>query len=195
MHLRRRGPVVPLPDAYSRVTNPERFLPLLEHAGAVCARLHATYDVTATEAFALLPHLIWQVEHERPPVTLTPATPTAATLRFAFTTFPSVIVRYGRWHAAPFPSCGCDACGATAEGEIERLDALVDGVVGGRLTEELRVPLLGRARLSYRFGGEEGAPGLRQEGWASVTRAVARSLGRVGPRRIEWAPWARRQKP
>src|SRR4028118_543972 len=96
---RRRAWVEPPPEAYFRVTNPERFRPLHGHALGLLARRQATHDVGASEAFELLPGLMHPFEHARPPVTLTPAAPGAAVIAVAFTAFPSLLVRYGRWHA------------------------------------------------------------------------------------------------
>src|SRR5690349_16670686 len=116
MHLRRRYRIEPLPEEYSRVTNPERLLPLHDLALAIVARLQSAFDVDTREAFDLLPGLMHPFAHARPPVTLTPAAQDAAPIQIAFTAFPSVIVRCGHWLGAPFPVCGCDACAPTLAG-------------------------------------------------------------------------------
>ena len=47
----------PDPDAYSRVTNPERFLSLRTFALALLDRLNLEYDVIRTDAFTLMPNM------------------------------------------------------------------------------------------------------------------------------------------
>src|SRR2546423_13727095 len=104
------------PDAYSRVTNPERFLSLHTFALALLDRLALEYDVVRTDAFTLMPNMT-PFEQARTPVTLTPIAPEPAPVAIAFTTFPSLVVRYGKWSAMGFPTCACEACAATAPGE------------------------------------------------------------------------------
>ena len=182
----------PAPEDYSRVTNPERFWPLHQHALDLLAQLEATYDVTRSEAFALIPGIMRPFEYARPSVTLTPVAPDAAPVAIAFTTFPSLVVRCGRWHSQPFPSCGCDACAEDAAGEAERLEGILGKVVAGRFSEELRIPLFGDARLMHAFPSGPPSVEWSGEGWTTLPRAVARSLAGSGPRRVQWQPWPRR---
>lgn len=182
----------PPPDAYSRVTNPERFRPLHAHALGLLARLRAAYEVAESEVFELLPGTMSPFEHARSPVTLTPA-PGGAPLAVAFTDFPSLLVRAGRWYGTSFPICGCDACGGSAAEEVQRLDELVGHVVAGRFDEEVRIPLFGDARLSHAFGARAAHQGSRAAGWGSIPRGLARTLVGSGPRRLEWQPWPRRR--
>ncbi len=182
-----------LPDAYSRVTNPERFRALILHALAVFDHLRVTFDVTQRASFEPLPVLLAPFEQARPPITLVPAAPDAAPLGIAFTRFPGIIVRYGRWHATPFPSCGCDACNENARAEAVRLDLLVRRVVAGQFTEELRTPLLfGDAHLSHRLGCGDDGDGCTA-GWTLIPRSVARSLRGSASRITRWQPWPRKQ--
>jgi hypothetical protein len=181
-----------MPEAYSRVTDAERFRPLHEHALGLLTQLRADYDVAVSDAFVLLPGLIGPVEHARPPATLTPLAPAAAPLAVAFTTFPSLLVRCGRWHVAAFPSCGCDACDEDAVGEGRRLDDLVGKVVAGLFEEELRIPWVGDARLYRRFRAGPRPGGWSGEGWETLRRGVARALAGAGPRRVRWQPWPHR---
>src|SRR5688572_30500627 len=147
---------VPRPEAYSRVTDPERFQPLRTLALTIVDRLTGDYDVTRTESFASLPDMR-PFEHARPPVTLTPLLSGAAPIAIAFTTFPGLLVRYGRWLADSFPACGCDACGETAAREGERLEDLLREVVAGRFHEELRIPLFRDAKLRWAVGDGVGS--------------------------------------
>ncbi|HEX8272939.1 MAG TPA: DUF6226 family protein [Longimicrobiaceae bacterium] len=177
----------PPPEAYSRVGDPERFRPLHRIALELLDRLEAEYEVSRTVAFEPGPGMT-AFEHARPPVTLTPVTPAAAPIAVAFTPFPSVIARFGRWIAEPFPSCGCDACAETAEDEGARLEALVRDVVAGRFREELLVPRFGDGRLGWSFGGVD-APSGHRSGWRSLPRADALALRGRGPRAVQWRPW------
>jgi hypothetical protein len=192
MDVTPRGSPEPTAEEYSRVTNPERFRPLHRHALDLLARLEAIYDVHQREAFELVPVIMQPFEYARPPVTLTPGAPDAAPIAIAFTTFPSLIVRCGRWHAQPFPACGCDACAEDAVGEADRLEAIVGKVVAGQFAEELRIPLFGAARLAHTFLGGHPSEGWSGDGWTTIPRAVARALAGPGPRRVQWQPWPHR---
>ena len=112
-------------------------------------------------------------EQVRPPVTLTPAAPGAAPVAVAFTPFPSLMVRCGRWLAMSLPSCGCDACGEDAADQADRLDQVLDRVVAGMFAEEVRIPLFGEARLYSRFGDGTPREGLNGEQWTTLPQAVA----------------------
>ena len=180
----------PDPEAYSRVTNPERFLSLHTFAIVLLDRLTLEYEVARTDAFTLMPNMT-PFDQARTPVTLAPVAPEAAPVAIAFTTFPSLVVRYGKWSAMAFPNCGCDACGATAEREGEQLEELVGDVVAGRFREELHIPLFGRAGVHWSFGDIARA-GHLSEGGEGLSRDQARALHTGGPRRIHWQPWPRR---
>ena len=177
----------PDPEAYSRVTNPERFLPLHTFALALLDRLTMEYDVIRTDAFTLMPNMT-PFKQARPPVTLTPVAAEAAPVAIAFTTFPSLLVRYGKWSAMALPSCGCDACAATAEREAEQFEQLLGDVVAGRFREELRIPFFGRARIHWSFGDITRA-GHLSGGGESLSRDQARLLDTRGPKRILWQSW------
>jgi hypothetical protein len=170
------------------VTNPERFLPLHEGALDLLGSLERAHDVRRAAHFDLLPGLMGPFEAARAPVTLTPAAPGASPLGIAFTTFPGLMVRYGRWHARSFPSCGCDACGEDAEGEVARLEALAARIVAGGFIEELRLPFIRDCRL-YEVFPATNPGGGSAAGWTTLPRAVARALAARGKGRIEWGPW------
>lgn len=88
----------------------------------------------------------------RAPVTITPLAAGGAPIAIAFTTFPSLVVRYGRWHVVSFPACGCDACDETTADEARRLGCEIAHVVAGRFREERTIPLIGDARLHWALG-------------------------------------------
>src|SRR5215207_9227956 len=114
--------------------------------------------------------------------------------RFAFTAH-SVIVRCGRWHEDIFGSAfyrDDDSWGGRAS-EADRLDDLVGKVVDGLFAEAVRLPLVGRARLSATFGDGTVRTGLNGEGWTRIPRALGCALIGDGPRAMRWRPWPRRR--
>lgn len=182
----RWGPEGPPPEAYSRITNPERFAPLHEFADALLNRLEAEFAVERVEDYGLDPELK-TLELARPSVRLTPEDADAAPVLFKFTVFPSVMVRCGRWYTRPFPDCGCDACDETAEGAAEALEPMIDDVVAGRFREEILLPTAGDAwqtRELWSLGGR------RSRGSGRLDRSKARQLLAEGDRSLyEWKPW------
>jgi uncharacterized protein DUF6226 len=179
---------VPPLEAYSRVTNAGRFRALQPLALDLLQRLKAEYDVSRSADFDMLPGME-PFEHAQPPVRLTPVGGTAAPIAIAFTTFPSLLVRGGRWLVDSFPSCGCDACAETAEAEGERLQLLLDDVVAGRFREKITIPLLGRAAQEWSLGD---GTGIRRGHWSVVSRRSARALVAGGAREVQWHSWPRR---
>lgn len=135
------GKAGPPPDpAYSRVTNAERFRPLHAAMLEMLGRLERDFDVERTERHRRDAELVPGLNLERPQVRLSPLDPDAAPIAVVFSTFPGLHVRCGRWYREPFPSCGCDACDASADGEIERLTGMVDDVVAGGFARRSDVP-------------------------------------------------------
>jgi hypothetical protein len=179
----------PPPHTYSQVTDPERFRPLHGIALDLLERLAAEYDVSRSESFEMMPGLT-SSEHARPPITLTPNAPTAAPIAIAFTAFPSLVARFGRWVLDEFPSCACDACAETAGGEGRRLEELVHEVVAGRFHEELLIRRFRDSSLSWSFGDLRGR---HRGGWKRLPRSRAIALGEHSLR-IDWRPWPRRRE-
>jgi predicted RNase H-like HicB family nuclease len=178
------GPTGPPLEAYSRVTDPDRFEPLHGAALKLLERLQKQFEVERVEGYGLDPDLE-RVDLARPSIKLTPASSAAAPIVVAFIAFPALIVRCGRWLVEAFPVCGCDACGATAEGEEQRLAELIDNVVKGRFREAIRIPLLGSAWREWEVGStNSGAPARER-----IARSHARSLVGSGSRSFAWLPW------
>jgi hypothetical protein len=209
------GPEGPPPEAYSRVTDPERFAALHEFADKLLNRLEAEFAVERTEGYGLDPELE-SGELARPSVRLTPADADAAPILFNFYVFPSLTVSFCRWHRDKFPDCACDACDETAEGEAERLGLMVDDVIAGRFREEIVLPGDGEAREpgygdawgTRKFRSPSGESWDPFAGWPLLTHALwcepnrrSRGGGRVNPARTkrllagsdrllyEWKPW------
>ena len=173
----------PPPEAYSRVTNPERFAPLHPVVLAHLQHLQEQFAVERVEDYEAIRGLT-QVDLARPSVKLIPTDSKAAPILVAFTKFPSLIVRCGLLVELGFPSCGCDACDATAEGEQERLTLVMDAVVKGRFRESIRIPLWGEAELNWEFQSN----GHRMGGGERISRSRGRAAV-SGSRTIEWASW------
>ena len=134
-------------DAYSRVTEPERFRPLINWALEAVARLQTEYEVTLDEGEGMDAELEL-APLSRPTIRLTPLQDSCAPITIAFTDFPALGVRVGRWVTDFFPYCGCDACDEMPEEEIERFTELLSDVVA-RPVSRIR------------------APAIREDGWSS----------------------------
>ena len=183
----------PVPEEYSRVTNPERFRPLHGFALELASRLRDSYDVVETEAFELVRGVMRPIDNARPPITLTPNGANAAAISIAFTGFPSLIVRCGRWFFSAFPSCACDACAATAERESERLGWIVDSVVAGQFGEVLESPFFGQPSVKWWFGINDGAHNF-SSGGEMLSAERAQAIRAEGVKRVDWGPWPKRAK-
>ena len=181
----------PPEEAYSRVTNPERFQPLHDAATELLDRLEREFAVERLEG----PDADDELGREslaRPPIRLTPHDPQAAPIVVAFTEFPELHLRFGSWRTEPFPNCGCDACDETADGSIEEMTRMVEAIVSGGFREAMRVPLLlghGWQESEFRFNDNHG-------GFHSSRGRVSRSraLEMTGGERhvtLEWKPWPR----
>ena len=137
----------PLPDAgdpsdeaYSRVTNPERFRPLHEAALRLIDRLAADFDVERTEGYNLDVPGIERDVQARPSINLSPNDSECAPITVVFTDFPGIRVWFGKWKEEPFPDCGCDACDSDADVEIAIMTQLFDSVTVGGVVEAVRIP-------------------------------------------------------
>lgn len=193
----RWGPEGPPEEAYSRVTDAERFRPLHEAMLEIVGRLERDFDVEREEGYGLDEELEKHFEPTRPGVRLTPSDPHAAPISVVFSGFPGLHLRFGRWYMEPFPSCGCDACDETAEDEIERLTEMIDDVVAGRFREGIRIAL-------PHFNGPGGMDAWRETGFWSPTgrslnqhpidrQSAERMTGGRPLLDLDWKPWPRRQ--
>ncbi len=216
----RWGPEGPPEEAYSRVTNAERFRPLHTAMLDIIGRLERGFDVEREEGYGLDEELERRFDLALPGVRLTPNDPGAAPIAVVFSGFPGIQVRFGRWYTDPFPSCGCDACDESAEGEIERLTDMIDDVVAGRFREGIRVPSARRAavaRVKMGFLGGIGfllsrpiftrpadmdawreaefwAPEEHQSSRNSTYHRNRKPISRDhSPVDLDWKPWPRRE--
>jgi hypothetical protein len=114
----------------------------------IIGRLEKDFQVKRTEAYGLDEELGSVLDLARPGARLSPKDPDAAPIVVVFTAFPGLHVRFGRWYKEPFPSCGCDACDESAEGEIERLNEMVDDVTAGRFRATIQCPMISSSTQS-----------------------------------------------
>ena len=190
MHLKRPPVVRELPEEYTRVTNPERLLPLHDFAIDLFGRLANQYDVTESDEFELIGRMR-SFAYARPPITLTPNSHNQAPISVGFTTFPSLVLRCGKFFNEPLPVCGCDACAPSVDEEADRLQNFLGPVIAGDFLEEIELPFLGSAHFKWRLGRMSGPHGLSSGGFG-VSRDEARALRRTGFKRIQWDRWSRR---
>jgi uncharacterized protein DUF6226 len=170
------------PDDYSRVTNPGRFAVLHDAADSLLDELTDQFTVERRETKEPLGDQLHRT------VRLVPRTPAAAPLAVAFTDFPSVVMRFGRWYEESLPNCGCDACGEEPDALVGALRAQAWALVEGGLWERVRRGV-GGSWSEVRLIGTD--LNLRRE--TLLDSAAARSARREGfAAAVQWAPWPRR---
>jgi hypothetical protein len=176
------------PDEYSRATNSERFRPLHGAVLEIASELQRRYMVEVYEG-SDLEDQFQNMGMDRTSLRLVPESAEVAPLDFVFTRFPGIAVGFGIAAIDVFPRCGCDACGETLEGELERLRDLIEDVTAGRLKEVIR-------------GGDPRR--WRWERWSDVSRSSgsSRVVRRINwkrrwweRRRVQWRPWRQRPAP
>lgn len=152
----RRWNGSPPEDTYSVDTHPERFAPLHEIADALIAHLRATYDVEVDEGSDVAADLLHDVSSDViRAVRVRPKRAEAAALTFVFTPYPGVTLHAGLLHDFFFPSCGCDACDSTWDGEAGDLEQQVLAVVTGNYSERIDRGM--RPWVEHRFTYPDGA--------------------------------------
>jgi Family of unknown function (DUF6226) len=172
-------------DRYSRVTDAERFAVLHDAADDLLDELAAQYLVERRDykeplagADGPLVRISW----------LVPRTPGAASLGVAFTDFPGVILRLGRWYQQVLPECGCDACDEDPLALVAGLRAHSCAMVEGGLWERVRRRPTGSWSQARLVG-----PGFRTSQQALLEARDARAARREGfAAAVQWAPWPRR---
>ena len=184
------GPEGAPPEAYSRITDAERFAPIHSFAEHALAQLTSQYDVEREEGYDLDPNLN-PSELARPTVRLTPCTQLGAPLQVSFTKFPGLSIRFGRWCREHFPACGCDACDETAGSTIENLSFVIDNVVTGHFTERVQLPpVLGTAWQVTELGDSDVGGTSRSR--TRISRTKARRMLQASRARYDWKPWPRK---
>ena len=175
------------PDSFSsRVSDPGRFLVLHEAAEEVLDELTGLYVVDRRESKEPVgPAPGAEVVRT---VLLMPRSPAAGPLSIAFTDFPGIVLRLGRWFLEPLPECGCDDCADDPAELVAELRARVTAHVEGGLWERVRRGVTG-SWLETRLIG----PGLQAGRQAPIDAAEARAARREGfAAAVQWAPWTLR---
>ncbi len=186
----RWGVESPPLEAYSRVTDAERFGSLHRVAAELLDRLEREFDAERADGYGLDPELEQGFKLARPSVSLVPRDAGAAPIVVAFSAFPGIVVRFGRWCTAAFPTCGCDACDETAEDEIERLKSMIDNLTAGRFREAIRISAEGATWHEWEFWSGGGRCAQKSQ----LDPARARQLVAAGDRSFyEWGPWPKRR--
>ena len=165
----------PDPDAYGRVTDPERYQVVADAADTLIGELVDRFDVEKTYGTSEEDFPEW-TEAAVVTVRLTPSA--GAPLVFMITDFPGVAVRFGLWTREAFPFCGCDACDEQPAEVIERMRELVEAVVEGRFAEDLT-----KRRARSTFSGSWGSSSRERR----LRRGEWRTYGQLGTHR--WPPW------
>ncbi|WP_052059917.1 DUF6226 family protein [Rhodococcoides fascians] len=174
----------PQAEAYGRVTNPERFAPVIEAAESVVADLNCRFDVIVTRgpAPSAKPAIVDLVQ-------ITPVRVDQAPLAITFTSFPGLYLDVGAWTHIALPACGCDACEESAEDVLQDLSEYCEALTGGRLSE--RIVGKFRPTLQHSWNGD----GWGRSGRLTLTATRAAEL-RAGPVQPptdgSWRPWSLR---
>lgn len=180
------GPEGPPYEAYSRVTEPERFLPLVDWTLDLLSRLEAMYDVSREENYRLDAELE-RIPPTRPTIRLRPGRDSSAPITVAFYDQPGIYVRFGRSFMERFPNCACDACDECAEGEFQRFKETVEAVVAGQFREWFRLQPDGSGQAGREFWSDD----LQRRGGSRVEPDSVSHYSDGGDRHWEWEPWPR----
>ena len=180
----RWGPAGPPDEAYSRVTDPQRYAPLHAVARDVLDDLQRRFDVTAHASSELDPNKTGQA----PVTTLVPSDPDSSPLSVTFTAFPGLVLSLGHTMREPIPECGCDACDETVEDCAELLDEIVEAVINGSFGERIVRDHDGVWHETWR-STEVGSRSNR----SLLSAAAAQKLsGTLGSDDVRWAPWPKK---
>ncbi|POH58824.1 DUF6226 family protein [Arthrobacter glacialis] len=182
-------------EAYSRGSRPERFAGLHAVADALLGHLRANYGCVIEEGLALVPQQGGMGNQEVTSVRavrITPSTPDAAPLIFEYLDFPSVQVHAGLLHAAPAPTCGCDACDETLDTAADELERVVLAVAAGEYKEWFTGGFSPALHMSITFpGGSSSSAGpLRFSSLPRERIKAARAVFKTLPG--GWQPWPAR---
>ncbi|MEY2417768.1 MAG: hypothetical protein QOG90_448 [Actinomycetota bacterium] len=161
----------PPEDAYSRVTNPERFRVLHTFADAVFDAFLASYEIESVDHDVEITY----VEAVRPTersVRIVPAGGGAPVV-IGWTSFPGLLAQFGNAPSSAYPACGCDACNDDPFGSYEELHRDLWDVVNGQFQEWVKG--------GHRFYGTDSR-------WAGDGVPAADAFTTW---RSDWQPWRR----
>jgi hypothetical protein len=169
---------------YPHATQTGRFAVLHEAGDALLDELTERYMVVRRESKEPLGPDDALVRMVR----LIPQTPAAAPMAVAFTDFPGLDVRLGRWWTQTLPGCGCDTCDEDPAQLVEELRTQSAAMIEGGLWERVRRGV-GGSWFEARLIGERFNAG-REGPLANRESRNARRGGFATP--VQWAPWPRR---
>lgn len=174
----------PPEEAYSRSTDPHRFQPLHPFAWKVIRQIQDVFGITHFSADDPVPsnEALGEI---REVIGLAPLHPLCAAITIGFTSFPGLVVHCGHWMVDRFPSCGCDACGETADSEAFRFEDTLLAVIQGSFRERVVLPVIGFAWYQSDLQIE----GSRSGSTWRVPRSRARDMIRAHGRQMHWRPW------
>ncbi|MDJ0322503.1 DUF6226 family protein [Cryobacterium sp. PH31-AA6] len=183
----RWGGASPPEDAYSRVSNLQRFARLHDVADALIEWLQTTFDVAVDEAPNATADLLHLPNEVVRAVRVVPRNPTAAPLTFVLTPFTGVYLHAGLLNDFHLPVCGCDACDEDVLNLAEELEWTTRTVVSGGYSERFDP---GRGDwIEYRL--EE--PGVGMRSGRSRTEDLpedrVKSARTALPPAGQWSPW------
>ena len=121
-------------SAYPHTSDTARFAVLHEAAETLLDQLTERYQVRRRET----KESVGPEQALVRTVRLIPRTPAAGPLAIAFTDFPGLMIRLGRWWAEELPACGCDTCAEAPAELVEVLRTQTNALVEGGLWERVR---------------------------------------------------------
>jgi hypothetical protein len=164
----------PPPEAYGRVTNPERYVVVQEAAAVLLDQLEQTYLVRRSEPNPD-PDLVTRYGASHA-VRLDPENDEAGPLVCTFSAFPGVMLTLGGGYEQAFPSCGCDACNEDPDRVVEELQRTSELMAQGALVEAVEGNF-----YSFRIGGLSGTTVISDD-----------DPRRMLPRFRSWTAWSQR---
>jgi hypothetical protein len=174
-------------EAYSRLSNLQRFLPLHTVALALIEWLQSTFDVDIEQTPSAAVALINVPDDVVQAVRIGPRNPDAAPLTFVLTGFPTVFLHAGLLHDFHFPSCACDACDEDLTSMAEDLEWTVRTVVAGGYSERFS-PWPGRW-TEFKLV----QPGDRMQGGGNRAKDLPKDRVKFArtalPPEGQWLPW------
>jgi hypothetical protein len=176
----------PPEDAYSRVSDSQRFAPLHVVADSLVEWLQANFDVKVEESLTVADDLLHSQSDIIRAVRVSPQDRAAAPLTFVLTKFPGVLLHAGALHDYHFPSCGCDACDDDIEDLAEQLEWTVRAVIAGDYLERL---VRGDVWVFHRLEGTEGDTRSGQIRVSELPQEKVKRAHLVLPASGRWSAW------
>lgn len=168
-------------DQHDTDTDTARFAVLHDAADHLLDELTRRYMVVRRET----KELVGPADAPVRTVRLMPRTPAAGPFAVAFTGFPGLRVRLGRWWAEVLPACGCGRCDEDPADLVELLRVQTSALIEGGLWERVRRGVGGSWYETRLIG--VGFSARREGPLTSRDAREARRSGFAAP--VQWAPW------